>query len=444
MEHEEVRCASDMWSDRVSDATLRRDIKGGRQPGGSTEVAMSEHRNRGRQGRASVPSGMQMVVASAPGSELRLDSELALAKSALLYGDGVTVVSPVATMLRRVKDLGEADARTQIALVAMVAPYLGDADNAATIALSVGPVLESLGKKRGSLDRRDLLLRDMIRQEMGPAREELAAVASSLLSKSGFDHLVKAEARGLLRFEDCDPGVDLIAQCIIMATPAGQQEGSGDEYTDGLLDVFFQKLARYLSSGRDYLLFDGQVADLMDAAIRAGLVQPRAAQTSRSAQAMSAFGLMEHLPTFPNAGVDEILDIRDELSPAVVPMRSALVSLTRDFSSVPWDASFADELHDAWVEKVHPAIADLESAVHENHSLLAMATSTVKGVEKAWPGLTIVLAGAGTGQPLLTTAGGGVTVASAAISAAWDRHVRARDVRQRPFYFLYRLQKELQ
>jgi hypothetical protein len=39
--------------------------------------------------------------------------------------------------------------------------------------------------------------------------------------------------------------------------------------------------------------------------------------------------------------------------------------------------------------------------------------------------------------------GGVLTVASPALAAAWQRHVEQRDIQQRPFYFLYRLNESI-
>ena len=46
-----------------------------------------------------------MIVAAHPGSDIRLGSELELVKAGLVYGDSVTLLGPITTMLLRVEGL---------------------------------------------------------------------------------------------------------------------------------------------------------------------------------------------------------------------------------------------------------------------------------------------------------------------------------------------------
>jgi hypothetical protein len=65
-----------------------------------------------------------MVVAANPGSLITVAPEQDLVKAALLYGDRVTLLSPVTTMLLRVEGLGHLSARQQIELARRVAPIV--------------------------------------------------------------------------------------------------------------------------------------------------------------------------------------------------------------------------------------------------------------------------------------------------------------------------------
>jgi hypothetical protein len=58
-----------------------------------------------------------------------------------------------------------------------------------------------------------------------------------------------------------------------------------------------------------------------------------------------------------------------------------------------WDAGFDDEVHDLWVETVHPAVQAIEEAVRENKSLLSFAADTSGAAKAAFPGLVLIGAG---------------------------------------------------
>ena len=67
--------------------------------------ARRKHRPRSSR-RQMGGAGFQVIVAAHPGSDIRLGSELELVKAGLLYGDAVTLLSPITTMLLRVEGLG--------------------------------------------------------------------------------------------------------------------------------------------------------------------------------------------------------------------------------------------------------------------------------------------------------------------------------------------------
>jgi hypothetical protein len=181
----------------------------------------------------------------------------------------------------------------------------------------------------------------------------------------------------------------------------------------------------------------------MESAIDVGMVQPTTGPTTRSAQVMGASGFMTRLPTFPDATVDEVIDIRAELASSLVRFRGAMVSTSRAFSSAPWGADFQDELHDLWIETVRPAVAEIEAAVQDNHSMLRMAAGVAGAVKEALPGLAILGAGMAGHSSTVSEIGGAVTAVSPVLSAAWHRHVDERQIQTRPFYFLYQLGESL-
>lgn len=112
---------------------------------------------------------------------------------------------------------------------------------------------------------------------------------------------------------------------------SGQRQDN--PHTDRLVETFVDRLSSHLSSGHGYLLFDEPIASLTEAAVREGLFTPAEGPAGRSAQAMAASGLMGRLPTFPTAKVDEVLDIRDELAPSLARFRSAMVTISKNFTS---------------------------------------------------------------------------------------------------------------
>jgi hypothetical protein len=411
---------------------------------------MAPRRKRPRRGRAarrrdltaSARGCLRVVVAANPGSDLTVAPEVELIKAALLYGDRVVVISPATTMLRGAEALERFSLAQQIDLVRQVAPYLLNDDEAAKF-LSGVDQMEELSRVRSP---GGMLVRGKLMQALAPMKAMMAEAIRDLSVQSGLNQLEQARSKSLVEIDSTDPGhaVDLLAACVISARLAETGAPQSSEYVGRMVETFVGKLARHLSEGRDYLVFDSEVAGLVDAAVREGLFQPAKGPAGRNAQAMSAAALMGRLPTFPGAEVDELLDIRDELSQPLTQFRGAMVGIARDFTSEAWERGFEDEVHDAWVGTVHPALESIEAAVQDNRSLLSMASGVVGGAKASAPGLAIVgagLLGAGT---VADVVGGALSGAAPLLQALRDQRRAEEEIRIRPFYFLYGVQASLE
>jgi hypothetical protein len=386
----------------------------------------------------------RMIVAANPGSEMTVAPELGLVKAALLYGDKVTLVSPVMTMFLRVDGLQRLSPRQTIELLRRTAPVVLPADQVSDFEDGLAKVDELLrNTPAGGIPGR--LLRAELLRHFQPMQSELSEMVRKIGSEAGIDQLDKARARGIVQIENVDPGdaVDLLASCIISAKLAETGKRQDDPHSDRIIDTFVEKLTKHLSSGREYFIFDEPIANLVEAAIREGLFTPAKGPAGRSAQAMAASALMGRLPTFPNATVDEVLDIRTDLAPSLTQFRSAMVTTSKTFTSKPWESDFEEAVNDAWVGTVHPALEAIDASVRDNKSLLALAAGVVGATNTSYPGLTIVASGLLGHVGSATALGGAFSLAAPMLQTWRDHTVAARDIRMQPFYFLYALEQAL-
>jgi hypothetical protein len=376
-----------------------------------------------------------MVVAAQPGSELSVTRELDLVKAALLYGDKVTVISPVTTMLLRMEGLQRFTSSQQVELMRRLAPVLLPPDDVMTFEEGMEQAARLLRSRAGDQE----FLRAGLRQLLAPGQHELSKMVRDLSGRSGIGQLARARAEGLVRIESADPGdeMDLVISCIVSAKLAQEGGQQDSPHTTRVVGTFVDKLARHLSAGREYLMFDEAVAGLTDAAIREGLFRPAEGPSGRCAQAMTASGLMARLPTFPGSTVDEVLDIRDEMAPPLTQFRAAMVTVSSSFTGKAWEPGFEDELHDAWTQTVRPAVEAIEESVRENRSLLTLAAGTASAGAAALPGLGLLAAGFQGHAGVATAAGGALSASLPLLKALRDRRAQATDIRMKPFYFLY-------
>jgi hypothetical protein len=158
---------------------------------------------------------------------------------------------------------------------------------------------------------------------------------------------------------------------------------------------------------------------------------------------MTASGFMARLPTFPSATVDEILDIRTDLASPLTHFRSEMVAISRQFTSESWERGFDDEVHDAWVERVQPAVQNIDESVRDNRSLLTQATNWTSVAKAALPGLAICGAGQLSHLGAMEIAGAATTVVGPILEAMRQSHTTRQSLKMQPFYFLYGIQRAL-
>lgn len=386
-----------------------------------------------------------MIVAANPGSEVTVAPELDLIKAALLYGDKVTLLSPVTTMFLRVEGLERFTLDQQLDLMRRVAPILMPPEDVPEFEEGIAKVDEFLRSSARGGSIGDRLLRAGLLEQFRPAQRLLADTVREIGNNAGIDQLARARASGIVDIESADPGgaFDLLVSCLLSAKLAESGQRQDEPYTNQIVTTFVDKLSRHFSSGREYLIFDEPIANLTEAAIREGLFTPAKGPAGRSAQAMTASALMGRLPTFPNATVDEVLDIRKELAPSLTQFRSAMVTIAKSLTSAAWEADFEDEVHDAWVETIAPAVEHIEASVRDNNSLLSLAAGIAGAVNTSYPGLVIVAAGLLGHVGAAAVLGGAISGAAPLLQALRARQTAESAIRMQPFYFLYAVERSL-
>ena len=100
-------------------------------------------------------------------------------------------------------------------------------------------------------------------------------------------------------------------------------------------------------------------------------------QASKAKNVSLVSQLFELLPDFEKASFDEVLSINDELSSALTRFRGAVGEYAELIESTSWDSDFEAEAAKVFEEKIKPAVKEIEERVDEN-SYLCQLTSQVK------------------------------------------------------------------
>ena len=269
--------------------------------------------------------------------------------------------------------------------------------------------------------KQELLQRAKIQPMLAKMRNNLKEVINGLLQKAGTESLTRAMQSGLLELHTF--------------------RASDTWDTQNMVTEFVEIIKDALSNGATYPLFDDQTGNLVRTGLKGGQIQVSEAGIIRGKHSGLAAQLLERLPVFDQASVNEILDIRRELEQPLTRFRSALITFSDKIRIAAWDEDFSFEAEQVFQRDLEPTILDLEEAVRTN-KYLTMLLRTVVDKPLAFPsGSAIgILMSQISALPDIVTQGLGVGGASALLvhDAYKDWRKEQQKIEQNQLFFYYR------
>jgi hypothetical protein len=159
-----------------------------------------------------------------------------------------------------------------------------------------------------------------------------------------------------------------------------------------------------------------------------------------------ATDILERLPGFYTATLEEILDIRKELAPYTNNFRRTIVEISNEIQSSPWDDNFLHEVELHLQTRLNPAIAEIETQVQENSYLKEILHRTAKNplVLPAASAFGLLLSSATQASTLIGQIASGVAGAGLlAYDAYADWKSNQRKIEGNEFFFYFRASRLL-
>ena len=126
---------------------------------------------------------------------------------------------------------------------------------------------------------------------------------------------------------------------------------------------YFDIIANAIQSDHTYPLLDNPTGRLVDTAIKEGIIDVSEILVARARGVGLASDLLQNLPLFDNASVDEVISIRRELEKPLIRFRSSMIEFSDEINSATWDTDFPLECETIFNRKVRPAILEIEESV---------------------------------------------------------------------------------
>ncbi len=92
---------------------------------------------------------------------------------------------------------------------------------------------------------------------------------------------------------------------------------------------------------------------------------------------MLAADILQRLPVFEAATFDEILKVRSELQEPLIRFRAAVLAYASEMQTAPWENDFRLDAEHLFIEKIHPAVLDIEEAVKDSKFAQALGQKAV-------------------------------------------------------------------
>jgi hypothetical protein len=380
-----------------------------------------------------------------------LSGEVLRIKASLLYGDRVTVASHKIIFL-----LARMAARTRKLAKAALDGELLDR----TAALRLAEQLEARGLRSHDANSRFILnalrgddpeivlfgpeaLADALRERQGAGPLDQTglfrvtapiAVANYLRSHPEAEQeKILAQVGELVRLTETD---------LVVVNSASAEEINIVDYEEvdrAFSDSVLQAFDLLVSSTRqEHPLFTMSTRlALRDIRADGGL---EGADFTKANRVELAARLIADIPSFPSAGVDEIIDIRGRVEPYLRRFRSAIADLEEKLGSDVLGDDFAAAVDDLKLRQVDPALEELRESLWDD-GIKPTAARSVPVLATGSLGLAAAIA---VGAPDLAgvaavAAGGSTAVAKEFL----ERHQRETERRKNRLFLLFDLERQL-
>lgn len=376
--------------------------------------------HQGREFHITVGTAPKMHPSNGQDTRVELLHELQLVKAAVFYADRVTLCSPAASMVIDAFDVGTYTMSERLELLKRVGPMVQP--NGRT-ELGVDRYRALMKKKHRTRD--ELLLLRRFESEFERHWDELTAVVGNLAERAGALGIVEAMRSGVLQLDPLHAG----------------------DGTDALIAEFLETVGDAIRSNRTHPLFDDETGNLVRLAIETGKLTVSSAGVSRGKHSGLAASLLERLPLFEAASLDELLSVRRDLERPLIRFRGAVLAFSEKIRTAPWDADFESEADLTFRRDVEPAVMDVEDALRSSHFLIELGRKAMDTSVVLKPGSVLAVAVSTlSGLPHIASVALGATLAmgNAAYDAWLARAQRLKAAEQNRMYFYYRAKQALQ
>ncbi len=357
-------------------------------------------------------------------NNIDINTELLYVKSALLYADEITLISPIAylyTLITNDKNLK--DERAAYDLVKLIAPFIKSSNEDLFSGL-VDYMNTSSNILFGKNKSIPIKTKFRIRQILFQCVQDASSIIKENIGLSQCQEFNKLLVAGKIKLQPFDHMISDVDEV-------------GPEY--------FRMLTEAIKCS--YPIFDSISNDVMRTAVNARVVNLSEFDKKKIQHAGVSDNLLQKLPNFSDASIDEIIDIRNELSIPLVRFRSQMLKFSDDIQSCPWDKDFEFECIQLYAKEIAPAIQEIDELTKGASFIKNLARNSLvdSNLIKTASGLIVSIAAAGVFSAYSNVVSSGVAIGTATL--AWTAEKVAstylqmqdsnKEITKKDLYFYY-------
>ncbi|MHC1723200.1 MAG: hypothetical protein AB9836_08360 [Aminipila sp.] len=365
-------------------------------------------------------SNFNITIGTSPSGGINLEKELELIKVGLIYADKVKLCSLTSSMLISILALTTLDERMKLEFLESTLDVVAKTpEERENINYFIRFYTQILKKKR--LSKQELLMKIKIKNQLDETWRGLTKVLEKTATESGLIELIPA-------IESKKLEIDIY--------------GNNDNYDmDSLVKQFIDSVGKAILNGETYPLFDEGTGKLINAGISEGMINFNSTSSEKSRHMGFVSNIIQRLPCFEYATIDEILDIREELSKPLIRFRAAMIKYSEQIKHHPWDTEFAYDSDKLFSKDIEPAILDIEEAIESNKYLKHIVSRVINNplVVPATSSLGLMVSSLANFPNISATALGAVAGGGTLLyNAMEDWKEKNKEIERNQLYFYYK------
>ncbi|MDR7856109.1 hypothetical protein [Tissierella sp.] len=370
--------------------------------------------------------GFNFTIAVAPNDSFKLEREMRYMKTALLYADEITLISPVVhTFFELTNKKYVNNERKGLILLDKIASLIKLCDYSEYQHYSevIEPMKDKINSKQ--YKHAPYYLKFQFMQTLITLSKNIDVKLREYLGNDSCNDIAYLMNNKIIKLETFESNLDDIDQYVF---------------------EYFSKLGNHLSNS--YALFDEESNNLMSAAISDGIINMSKIAKYKTTQASLTENLFLKLPSFEFAQIDEILDIRKELEKSLIRFRSKTSEYSKNIQTLPWDKDFEDECYILYNKEIVPSILEIQEMIEDNNIIknLGITILTDQSMLSSMGGLVAGVAATGAITSLNNAiasdkamlAVGGAWAVSKVASAYNEYRKKAKEIERKDLYFYYK------